>query len=82
MKISEAILRLEEYKEHYGDCRLVKLDHANNNVVDIDDFDFIGGDRVLLKANDRNEELSFRWYILMEEIANQKRKKDWQKDCE
>lgn len=80
MKISEMISILERNLESYGDCRILKMNL--NNISEVDDVIFIGGDRLLFKSDDIIDDVSYEWYLKDEKIRNEKRKRDWLNDCE
>ena len=80
MKVSEAIEILNDCLEKYGDCRLMKMNL--NNLYEVDDVIFIGGNRLLLKSDDIIDDISFEWYQKDEKVRNEKRKMDWLDDCE
>ena len=80
MKVSEAIEMLNDCLENYGDCRLMKMNL--NNLYEVDDVIFIGGNRLLLKSDDIIDDVSFEWYQKDEKVRNEKRKMDWLDDCE
>lgn len=82
MKVTEAIVNLQESLMKYGDCEIVILGGSGTNVHEILEFEFIGGSRLLMKANTPRERLTRKIYRHHEQVRNRQRKKEWQEDCE
>lgn len=80
MKITEVIDYLEDCLRIYGDCDVLKLN--NLGLDSIDEVIFIGGNRLLLKSNNKYENMTFDLYNGYEKLKNVERKKEWLKDCE
>ena len=81
MKTTETIKKLQESLEKYGDCEIVMLSSSGTNIHKIQDLEFIGGSRVLIKTNTPREKLIRKIYMHHEKERNKQRKKEWQEDC-
>lgn len=82
MKATEAIQKLQKSIQEYGDCDIVVLSSSGINIHEIQDIEFIGGSRLLIKTNTPREKLIRKIYAHHEKERNKQRKKEWQQDCE
>ena len=81
MKTTETIKKLKKSLETYGDCEIVVLSSSGTNIHEIQELEFIGGNRLLIKTNTPREKLIKKIYIHHEKERNKQRKKEWQEDC-
>ena len=81
MKTTETIKKLQESLEKHGDCKIVVLSSSGTNIHEIQELEFIGGNRLLIKTNTPREKLIRKIYIHHEKERNKQRKKEWQEDC-
>lgn len=81
MKTTETIKKLQESLEKHGDCEIVVLSSSGTNIHEIQELEFIGGNRLLIKTNTPREKLIRKIYIHHEKERNKQRKKEWQEDC-
>lgn len=82
MKVTEAISNLKKILEQYGDCEIVALGGSGIYMHSILEFEFIGGNRLLIKTNTPREKLTREIYRHHEQMRNKQRKKAWYKDCD
>lgn len=80
MRISDAIRILQQKLETYGDCRL--MDFYGFDISEITDFQFIGGQRVIVVSEDKIQKGMLKIHCDMVKDLNRLEKEKWMKDCE
>ena len=80
MKATEMIEILQYCIEVYGDCDLVRLNHIGMTDP-ITEVEFIGGSRVLVMSDKFYDRYAYKLYQSSKRTLNEKRKKDWEEDC-